>query len=254
MAGLTLAGLAWSASVTELAGSRLPGGELALPVAGWPLPRLSLPVTGLAGRPRLSLTMGTLLWPGPLPVTGPARTRLAGPRLRRGVLACTALALAGRHSARLTRHPGGRPLLRGLVSRWLPAASRSRRPPGRRPVLRSLPAVCLSGVGLGLPGEVLPLIPGFPWIPGHLRPRGVVGLVLAWPWRVRVRPWTLRVVETTRARPARRRRARLPGARLARGSLPRAGAGGSWPWAADARHRVLGTLPRRSRVVHRLPA
>ncbi|HEX3388206.1 MAG TPA: hypothetical protein VHT94_04130 [Streptosporangiaceae bacterium] len=136
-----MAGRPWSAPLTELAGSRLSGGELTLPVAGWPLPRLSLPVSGLAGRPRLSLPVGTLLWLGPLPGTGPARTLLAGPRLPRGVLACTALALAGRHSARLTWHPGGRPLLRGLVSRWLRAASRSRRPPGRRPVLRSLPAV-----------------------------------------------------------------------------------------------------------------
>jgi hypothetical protein len=254
LTGLALAGRPRPVSLTELAWSWLSGGELTLPVAGLPRPRLSLPVAGLAGRPRLSLTMGTLLWPWPLPGTGPARTVLAGPRLPRGVLACTALALAGWHSARLTWHPGGRPLLSGLVSRWLPAASRSRRPPGRRPVLRSLPAVCLSGVGLGLPGEVLPLIPGLPGIPGPLRPRGVVGLVLAWPWRVRVRPWTLCVVETSRARAARWRRARLAGARLARGSLPRAGAGGPWPWAANARHRVLGTLPGRSRVVHRLPA
>ena len=79
--------------------------------------------------------------------------------------------------------------------------------------MRSLPAVCLSGVGLGLPGEVLPLIPGLPGIPGPLRPRGVVGLVLAWPWRVRVRPWTLCVVETSRARAARWRLALLRPAR-----------------------------------------
>jgi hypothetical protein len=250
LTGLALAGRPWSAPLTELAGSRLSGGELTLPVVGLPLPGLSLPVSGLAGRPRLSLTIGTLLWPGPLPGTRPARTMLAGPWLPRGVLACTALALARRPGARLTWHPGGRPLLSGLVSRCLPAASRSRRPPGRRPVLRSLPAVCLSGVGLGLSGEILPLIPG---IPGHLRPRGVAGRALAWPRCVRVRPWA-RVVETSRARPARWRRARLAGARLAGGSLPRAGAVGSWPWAANARHRVLGTLPGRSRVVHCLPA
>ena len=249
-----MAGLAWSAPLTELAGSRLPGGELALPVACWPLPRLSLPVSGLAGRPRLSLTVGTLLWPGPLPGARPARTVLAWPWLPRGVLARTALALARRHGARLTRQPGGRPLLRGLVSGWLPAASCSRWPPGRRPVLRSLPAVCLSWIGLGRPSEVLPLIPGFTWIPWHLRPRGVVGRALAWPRCVRVRPWALRVVETGRARTARWRRARLAWARLARGSLPRAGAGGSWPWAANARYRVLGTLPGRSWVVDRLPA
>jgi hypothetical protein len=182
---LALAGRPWPLLLTELAGSRRSGVKLALPVACWPLPRLSLPVSGLAGRPRLAMTVGTLLCPGPLPGTGPARVALAWPGL-----------------------------------------PRSRRPPGRRPVLRSRPALRLPWVGLGLPLEVLFLVP-VPLVPRDLRARGAVGRTLAGPGCVRVRPRPLRVVGPRRAGPARRRRARLARPRLARGSLPLSVTGGS---------------------------
>ncbi|MDX6416256.1 MAG: hypothetical protein QOG28_876 [Trebonia sp.] len=250
----SLAGRPRPLSRPELAGSLRSGGELTLPVAGWPLPGLPLPVPGLAGRPRLSLPVATLPCLRSLPGTWPARTMLARTvlarpgRLRR-VLAGPALTLLRWHGSRVAGSS------RGPVSRWRPAASRSRRPPGRRPVVRrALSALCLSREGLGPPGEVLSLIPGLPGIPGHLRPRGAAGRARAWPGRVSVRTRPLRVVEPGRARPARWRRALLARTRLARGSLPRAGTGRSWPWAANTRHRVLGALPGRSRVVHRLPA
>ena len=111
--------------------SRLPGSELALPVTGWALPRVPLPVSGLAGWPRLSLPVGILPWPGPVPGTWPAGAVLARPRLLTCVLAWAALTPARRYSSRLARCAGG-PFLGGLVSRWqLPVLPRSRRPPGR---------------------------------------------------------------------------------------------------------------------------
>jgi hypothetical protein len=239
---LALADRPWPLPLTELAGSRLSGSELALPVAGRPLPRFSLPVSGLAGRPRLFMTVGTLLCPGPLPGTRPARIVLAGPGLLpRGVRAGTGLGLARRHCTGLTWYTAGRPLLSG-VSRWLRVLSRSRRPPGRGPVLRSRPSLRLPWVGLTLPLEVLFLVP-VPLVPGHLRPRGAVGRTLAGPGCVRVRPRPLRVVGPRGAGPARWRRARLARPRLARGSLPWPVTGWSWPWTANTWHRVLGTLP-----------
>lgn len=239
LAELTLAGRPWPLFPTELAGSWLSGGELTLPVPGWPLPRFSPPVSGLSRRPRLSVTVGTLLWPRSLPGPWPARTGLAAPGRPAGVLAWTALALAGRHGARLAG-----PFLGGLVSRLLPAAFRPRRPPGRRAALRrSRPALRRPGVGPGLPREVLSLVPGLLRIHGPLRPRRGAVRTLAGSWCVRVRPGPLCVVGPRGARPARWCRTRLARTLLARGSLPRARAGGTCPRAADARHRVLGTLP-----------
>ncbi|MGH3252596.1 MAG: hypothetical protein ACRDOI_41160, partial [Trebonia sp.] len=158
MAERTRTGRPGTLSGPELAGARLAGRELALRVARRPLPGLPLPVSRLAGRPRLPLVVGTTPGPRPLFRTGPASTVLAGPvlagpRLLRRVLAGAALALAGWHGARLARYPAGRPLLGELVSRCLPV--RTRWPPGRRALIR-LPrsARCL-------PREVLPRIPLF---------------------------------------------------------------------------------------------
>ena len=177
---------------------------------------------------------------------------LAGPGLPRGVLVGTGLGPARRHGTRLSWYPAGRPLLSG-VSRLLCVLPRSRRPPGRGPVVRSRSALRLPWVGLGLPLEALFLVP-VPLVPGHLRPPGAVRRPLAGPGCVRVRPRPLRVVGPRGAGPARWRRARLARPRLARGSLPGAETGGAWSWTANTRHRVLGALPGRSRVVHRLPA
>ena len=264
-----LAGRARSVPGPERPGPLLPGGELALPVADCPLARLALPVSRLAGRPRLSLPVGILPWPRCLPGTRPASTVLARPRLLRGVLAGRALTLAGRRGSRLARSAGGRPLLGGLVSRWLPVWPGSRRPPGHRLLVRlSRPALCLPGEALSLISLCLPLawvplprIPGLPWITGPLRPWArVTGLPRrtgAWSWCVRVRLGALRVVEPRRARAARGRWALLARPRLARRTLPRAGARRARPGTANARHRVVGTLPGpvgRPRVVHCLPA
>jgi hypothetical protein len=148
---LALAGrpLALPLSRPERAWSWLPGSELALPVAGWALPRVPLPVSRLTGRPRLPLPAGILPWPGPVPGTWPAGAVLARPRLLTRVLAWAALTLARRYSSRLARCACG-PFLSGLISRWLlPVLPRSRRPPGRR----------LSRPALRLPGEALALTP-----------------------------------------------------------------------------------------------
>ena len=153
-----LAGRPRSLSRPEWDWSRLPGSELALPVTGWALPRVPLPVSGLAGWPRLSLPVGILPWPGPVPGTWPAGAMLARPRLLTCVLAWAALTPARRYSSRLARCAGG-PFLGGLVSRWqLPVLPRSRRPPGRR----------LSRPALRLPGEALaptPLRLLLTWVP-----------------------------------------------------------------------------------------
>ena len=237
---LTLAGRPWPLVLTELTlAGLLPGSELTLPVAGWSLLRFSPPVSGLSRRPRLFVTVGILLWPRSLAGTRPARAGLAWPGRPGGVLSRTALGLTlgGRHGTRRTG-----PLLSGLVSRLLPAASRSRWPPGRGAALRrSRPALCGPGVGPGLPGEVLSLIPRFLRISGRLRRR--TSRTLTWSRCVRVGPRPLRVVGPRRARPAWWCRARLARTLLARGSLPGAGAGRTCPRAANARHRVLWTLP-----------
>jgi hypothetical protein len=252
----SLARRARSLSGPERPRSLLPGGELALPVSR------------LAGRPRLSLPVGILPWPRCLPGTRPASTVLARPRLRR-VLSGRALTLAGRHGSRLARYAGGRPLLGGLVSRWLPVRPGSRRPPGHWLLVRlSRPALCLPGEALSLIPLCLPLarvplprIPGLPWITRPLGPWArVTGLprrIRAWPWCVHVRSGALRVGEPRRARAARGRWAWLARARLARRTLPRAGSRRARPGTANARHRVVGTLPGpvgRPRVVHCLPA
>jgi hypothetical protein len=269
LAGRPLASRVRSLSGPERPRSLLPGGELALPVAGCPLARLPLPVSRLAGRPRLSLPVGILPWPRCLPGSWPASTVLARPRLLHRVLAGRALTLAGRHGSRLARYAGGRPLLGGAVSRWLPVWPGSRWPPGHRLLVRlSRAALCLPGealslISLGLPLSrvSLPRIPGLPWITRPLRPwTRVTGLprrTRAWPGCVHVRPGALRVVEPRRARAARGRWALLARARLPRRTLPRAGTGRARPGTADARHRVAGTLPGpvgRPWVIHCLPA
>jgi len=106
-----------------LAGSLRPGGELTLPVAGWPLPGACLPVAALALRPGLSLRVAARARPGAWPAARPARAGLAWPRLLR-VLAGPGGALARRR---------GRPFLGGLESLRLPGLPR-----------------CLAREGLGL--------------------------------------------------------------------------------------------------------
>jgi len=269
-----LARRAGSLSGPERPRSLLPGGKLAWPVAECPLARLPLPVSRLSGRPRLSLPVGILPGPRCLPGTWPGSTVLARPRLLCRILAGRTLTLAGRRGSRLARSAGGRPLLGGLISRWLPVWPGSRWPPGHRLLVRlSRPALCLPGeplslislclISLCLPLAWVPLprIPGLPWIARPLRPWArVTGLprrIRAWPWCVRVRLRALRVVEPRRARAARGHRALLARARLSRRPLPRAGAGRARPGTANARHRVVGTLPGpvgRPWVVHCLPA
>ncbi len=212
----------------ERAWSRRSGGELALPVACRPVPGLPVPVSRLAGRPRLSLPVGILPWPGPLPGTWPAGTVLAGPRLLGRVLAWAALdpgqaapAPAG-PAAPVAAHSWA-----GLVSRWLlPVRPRSGGHPGgrlSRPPLR-LPGRALSLVSRCLPLAWVPLsrIPGLPCVAGPVRPRGLTrgpglpGRTRTLARCVRVRPGALRVVEPRRARAARWRLALLARARLAR--------------------------------------
>ena len=89
------------------------------------------------------------------------------------------------------------------------------------------------------------------------RPGGLWSRPLPRSRRIRVRSRTLGIVDTRGPRAAGRRLALLPGTRLARGRLPRARASRARPGSANARHRVLGTLPGpvgRRGVVDGLPA
>jgi hypothetical protein len=230
-----------------------------MPVSGWPLPRTCWPVSRLVGRIRLSLAVGSRPWLRSGPGPGPARPVLARSRLLSPVRAGAAtLAGTGRHGARA----GGRPLLGGLVSGNRPTRPGSRWPARRRPLgRRPRSARCL-------PGEVLSLVPlglltaGMPGtriarirIPAP-RPggRGAAGIRTR-SRCVRIRS-LLRVVKARRPRAARGRRALLARAGAGAGG---SGAGTGWarPGAANARHRVLGTLPGpvgRSGIVRRLPA